>query len=70
MRAAPRTIATDYLLGRVWPMEEVFEDALRVNIHRIRKKIEADSRHPKYLLTHRGLGYIFAPIGSLAEKLS
>jgi DNA-binding response OmpR family regulator len=59
MRSSPRTVATDYLLRRVWPLEEVFEDTLRVHVHRVRQKIEPDPARPRYVLTHRGQGYSF-----------
>jgi len=51
------TVHNEYLLSRVWPFEEVFEEALRVHVHRLRQKIEADPRHPRRLLTKRGVGY-------------
>jgi DNA-binding response OmpR family regulator len=57
---APRTVRTEFLLRRVWPLEEVFEDSLRVHVHRLRQKIEADPRSPRYVCTERGLGYRFA----------
>jgi len=59
MRSSPRTVDTGYLLRRVWPMEEVFEDTLRVHVHRVRQKIEPDPARPRYVLTHRGQGYSF-----------
>lgn len=59
MRSSPRTVDTGYLLRRVWPMEEVFEDTLRVHVHRVRQKIEPDPAKPRYVLTHRGHGYSF-----------
>jgi DNA-binding response OmpR family regulator len=59
MRSSPRTVGTGYLLRRVWPMEEVFEDTLRVHVHRVRQKIEPDPAKPRYVLTHRGQGYSF-----------
>lgn len=59
MRNAGRIVTTDFLLRRLWPLEEIFEDALRVHIHRLRQKIEADPEHPRYILTERGLGYKF-----------
>jgi DNA-binding response OmpR family regulator len=34
MRNAGHTVTTDFLLRRLWPLEEVFEDTLRVHIHR------------------------------------
>jgi DNA-binding response OmpR family regulator len=61
IRNAGRTVTTDFLLRRLWPLEEVFEDTLRVHIHRLRQKIEADPRNPRYVVTERGLGYRFEP---------
>jgi len=60
MRNAGRTVTTDFLLRRLWPLEEVYEDVLRVHVHRLRQKIEPVSRQPRYLVTERGLGYRFA----------
>lgn len=62
MRSSPRTVDTGYLLRRVWPMEEVFEDTLRVHVHRVRQKIEPDPAKPRYVLTHRGQGYSFQSV--------
>lgn len=59
MRNAGHTVSTDFLLRRLWPMEEVFEDTLRVHIHRLRHKIEPAPSSPHYILTERGLGYSF-----------
>ena len=47
------------LLARVWSSDDIFEDTLRVHIHRLRRKLEADPRHPKYILSERGIGYLF-----------
>lgn len=58
---ARRTVRTEYLLGRIWPLDEVFEDTLRVHVHRLRQKIEPDASAPKYLITQRGTGYSFLP---------
>lgn len=57
LRNAGRPVSTGHLLQRVWPREEVFEDCLRVHIHRVRRKIEEEPSSPRYLLTERGLGY-------------
>ena len=59
IRNAGRTVTTDFLLKRLWPSEEVFEDTLRVHIHRLRQKIELNSNQPCYILTERGTGYSF-----------
>ena len=59
LRHAPRVVQNDALLARVWPTEEVYEDTLRVHMHRLRRKLEADSHHPRYIRTERGVGYQF-----------
>lgn len=59
MRQAGQVIATGFLLRRLWPHEEVFEDALRVHVHRLRAKIEPTPGHPCYVITERGTGYLF-----------
>jgi DNA-binding response OmpR family regulator len=59
MRNAGRTVTTDFLLQRLWPLEEVFEDRLRVHIHRLRKKIQSPASSLQYISTERGIGYRF-----------
>jgi DNA-binding response OmpR family regulator len=60
MRNAGRTVSTDFLLRRLWPLEEVFEDGLRVHVHRLRHKIEPTPGQPRYVITERGTGYRWA----------
>lgn len=52
-------VTLEFLLNRLWPREEVFEDALRVHIHRLRAKIEDKSAKRAYIFTERGVGYRF-----------
>ncbi len=59
MRNAGHTLLTGYILGRLWPMEQVFEDTLRTHVYRLRKKIEVSPRNPRYIVTRRGFGYSF-----------
>ncbi|MBN1979757.1 MAG: response regulator transcription factor [Anaerolineae bacterium] len=59
MRNAGRVVTTDFLLRRLWPMQEVYEDALYVHIRHLRQKIESDPGEPRYIVTERGLGYTF-----------
>lgn len=61
IRSARRTVTTEYLLARLWPLDEVFEDTLRVHVHRLRQKIEPNASKPQYLITQRGVGYSFLP---------
>lgn len=63
MRNAGRTVTTDFLLRRLWPREEVFEDTLRVHISRLRKKIEPKPGQTRYVITERGTGYSFPGTG-------
>ena len=59
LRNAGRVVENRMLIARVWPDEDVFEDTLRVHMHRLRRKLEADSHHPHYIRTERGVGYMF-----------
>ncbi|MEM7349192.1 MAG: response regulator transcription factor [Acidobacteriota bacterium] len=59
MRNAGHTMLTGFLLRRLWPNEDVYEDTLRTHVYRLRKKIEASPRKPHYILTRRGFGYLF-----------
>ncbi len=59
LRNAGRVVENRLLIARVWPSETVFEDTLRVHMHRLRRKLEVDSHHPHYVRTERGVGYIF-----------
>lgn len=60
MRHAGQTVSMDFILRRLWPMETVYEDRLRVYVHRLRRKIEARPEEPRYILSQRGVGYSFA----------
>jgi DNA-binding response OmpR family regulator len=59
MRNAGRTVTTDFLLRRLWPLREVYEDTLRVHVYRLRKKLETRSASWRYVMTERGEGYRF-----------
>jgi len=57
-----RVLVSDYLTERVWgPGYEEGDKLIRQAIHRLRRKIEADPRHPEYIRTRPGLGYVFLP---------
>ncbi len=59
MRSAGRIVTNDFLLRRLWPLDEAFEDRLHVHIHRLRRKIEKDHKRPNYIVSERGIGYVF-----------
>jgi phosphate regulon transcriptional regulator PhoB len=55
-----RVLTRDQLLDRVWGGETfVTPRTVDVHIRRLRKAIEKDDRHPKWILTLRGVGYKF-----------
>lgn len=60
MRNAGQTVTTDFILRRLWPMETVYEDRLRVYVHRLRRKLESRPEEPRYIISQRGVGYSFA----------
>jgi DNA-binding response OmpR family regulator len=56
-----RVVTQDLLLEHVWGEEYAGEShLLQVNMNRLRRKIEADPTHPRYLLTKTGVGYLLA----------
>jgi DNA-binding response OmpR family regulator len=58
---AGRVVTQDLLLEHVWGSEYVGEGhMLQVNINRLRRKIEPDPMHPRYILTKVGIGYLLA----------
>lgn len=59
MKGAGRPQTNAHLLGRIWPNQEVYEDTLRVHVHRLRRKIEPRPEIPRYVVTERGIGYSF-----------
>lgn len=50
---------------------ESFDRAIDVQIHRLRRLIEEDPAHPRYLQTVWGVGYVFVPdVDTAAENVS
>jgi two-component system, OmpR family, response regulator len=39
---------------------EVYDRSIDVQILRLRRKVEPDPAHPRFITTHRGAGYVFA----------
>ena len=55
-----RVVTKEILLEKLWDNKGNFvdENTLNVNIRRLRKKIEKDSKKPEYIKTVFGIGYI------------
>ena len=60
-RNAGRALSREALMERVKGESlEAFDRSIDVHVSRIRAAIEDDPRHPKRILTLRGVGYLFA----------
>jgi DNA-binding response OmpR family regulator len=58
---AGRVVTSDQLLDKVWGEEYVgAPHLLQVNIARLRHKLGDDARHPSYILTRPGIGYMMS----------
>jgi DNA-binding response OmpR family regulator len=58
---AGRVVTQDLLLERIWGSEYIGEShMLQVNINRLRRKLEDDPSHPRYIRTRVGIGYLLA----------
>lgn len=61
IKHAGKVLTHRFLLKEVWGPENVYETHyLRVFMANLRRKLEADSARPVYLLTEPGVGYRFA----------
>ena len=54
-----QVLTRDIILQRLWDTDEAFvdENAVSVNMRRLRQKIEDDPKNPKYIRTVFGIGY-------------
>lgn len=61
-RRAGRVVLPEEVLAAVWGPEYREETQhVRLYVSRLRRKIEPDPEHPRYVLTKSGIGYLFAP---------
>jgi DNA-binding response OmpR family regulator len=73
LASAPRRVFTrEQLLAQVWASRTDWQDPATVTEHirRVRRKIEDDPDHPRWIVTLRGVGYRFEPSGSTARPES
>ncbi|MEM7251761.1 MAG: response regulator transcription factor [Pseudomonadota bacterium] len=60
-QAVGRVLSRDFLLTNIKGNEnESFDRSIDVHISRIRGEIEDDPKHPRRIITVRGVGYVFA----------
>lgn len=58
--APQRPLSREQLLQATRIHEDVFDRSIDVQVLRLRRKLEPDSRTPQVIKTERGVGYIFA----------
>jgi DNA-binding response OmpR family regulator len=64
MASCPRQVfSRETLLDRVWQSSREWQTTATVSehVHRLRRKIEDDPSHPRWIETVRGVGYRFTP---------
>lgn len=59
LRNSPRVVQYKFMIERIWPLEEISTDVLRVHIHRLRNKMKKLSKGKEYIITKAGTGYFF-----------
>ena len=64
-RNAGRVLSREQLLDLIKPgaADEAFDRSVDVHVSRLRQKIEPDPRHPRYVKTVRGAGYLLPKEG-------
>ncbi|HMN26788.1 MAG TPA: response regulator transcription factor [Caldilineaceae bacterium] len=58
-RHAGHVIENEFLINRIWPDQEVYDNTLRVPIHRLSQKLTGNKGRKGYIVTERGRGYRF-----------
>jgi len=59
-RNSGKVMTHDYIIREIWGPFDIDSQLLRVNMANIRRKIEPDPAHPRYILTEIGVGYRMA----------
>ncbi|MEM7540691.1 MAG: response regulator transcription factor [Pseudomonadota bacterium] len=60
-QAAGRVLSRDQIMNQLGGHDaEAFDRSIDVHVSRIRSEIEEDPRHPRRVITVRGVGYVFA----------
>lgn len=63
-----KVISAEALMARAWRNEEVFEETLRVHMHRLRRKLQPDAKGFQYIRNERGVGYRFITEEEIARQ--
>jgi two-component system, OmpR family, response regulator len=60
LEAPGRPLTREHLLQATRVHEDVFDRSIDVQVLRLRRKLESDPSAPQFILTERGIGYVFA----------
>src|SRR3984957_912032 len=64
--APQRPLSREHLLQATRIHEDVFDRSIDVQVLRLRRKLETDPNAPRFILTERGVGYVFSlPVEAL-----
>ncbi|MBN1220640.1 MAG: response regulator transcription factor [Anaerolineae bacterium] len=64
-----RILSAEYIFENVWPYDsETNLENVKWYVWRLRKKVEKNPSHPRYLITERGVGYRFTPNYGMLPK--
>jgi DNA-binding response OmpR family regulator len=61
MRAIGQPVPAGFIMRRLWPNAMHDEGRLRVNVHRLRQKMEILEPKHRYIVARRNVGYSFVP---------
>ena len=63
-----RVFTRAQLLDQVWGDEYYDDHVIDVHVGNLRKKLEDDAAHPRYIETVRGVGYRMAPLALATQE--
>jgi two-component system, OmpR family, KDP operon response regulator KdpE len=66
---AGRILSADFIFENVWSYDaEANIESVKWYVWRLRRKIEKNPSHPRYIITERGVGYRFVPNYGLGQS--
>ncbi len=69
LKYSGKVVSREHLLETVWGVSSVAETRTIDNfVVRLRRMLEADPKNPKFLISVRGRGYLFDPLGSGTQR--
>jgi two-component system KDP operon response regulator KdpE len=57
-----KVLTHNYIISQIWGYEGGDSKSVRVFMANLRRKLERDTAHPRYILTEVGVGYRFSDV--------